>query len=68
MPAVDLIAVQMKDPFRMLVAVILSARTMDETTAKASAGLLNSGACIGIHNHYFKKILLFFRNAHELFC
>ena len=38
-PIVDLIAVQTKDPFKILVATILSARTKDETTAKASARL-----------------------------
>jgi len=38
-PVVDLIAVQTKDPFKVLVATILSARTKDETTAKASAKL-----------------------------
>ena len=38
-PVVDLIAVQTKDPFKVLVATILSARTKDETTAKASARL-----------------------------
>lgn len=38
-PVVDLIAVQTKDPFKVLVATILSARTQDETTAKASARL-----------------------------
>jgi exodeoxyribonuclease-3 len=38
-PIVDLIAVQTRDPFKVLVATILSARTKDETTAKASAGL-----------------------------
>ena len=38
-PIVDLIAVQTKDPFKVLVATILSARTKDETTAKASARL-----------------------------
>jgi len=36
---VDLIAVQTKDPFKILVATILSARTKDETTAKAAARL-----------------------------
>jgi exodeoxyribonuclease-3 len=36
---VDLIAVQTEDPFKILVATILSARTKDETTAKASARL-----------------------------
>ncbi len=38
-PIVDLIAVQTRDPFKVLVATILSARTRDETTAKASARL-----------------------------
>jgi len=38
-PVVDLIAVQTKDPFRILVTTILSARTKDETTAKAAAKL-----------------------------
>lgn len=38
-PVVDLIAVQTKDPFKVLVATILSARTKDETTAKAAANL-----------------------------
>lgn len=38
-PIVDLIAVQTRDPFKVLVATILSARTKDETTAKASAKL-----------------------------
>lgn len=40
-PVVDLIAVQTKDPFKVLVATILSARTKDETTAKASRKLFN---------------------------
>ncbi len=39
-PVVDLIAVQTRNnPFRILVATILSARTRDETTAKAAARL-----------------------------
>jgi exodeoxyribonuclease-3 len=38
-PVVDLIAVQTNDPFRILVTTILSARTKDETTAKAAAKL-----------------------------
>lgn len=38
-PIVDLIAVQTNDPFKILVATILSARTKDETTAKAAARL-----------------------------
>lgn len=35
-PIVDLIAVQTKDPYKVLVATILSARTKDETTAAAA--------------------------------
>ncbi len=38
-PVVDLIAVQTRDPFKVLVATILSARTKDEVTAKASTRL-----------------------------
>ena len=38
-PIVDLVATQTRDPFKILVATILSARTKDETTAKASARL-----------------------------
>jgi len=38
-PIVDLIAIQTRDPYRILVATILSARTKDETTAAASARL-----------------------------
>ncbi len=40
-PLVDLIAVQTRDPFKVLVATILSARTKDETTSKASRRLFN---------------------------
>jgi exodeoxyribonuclease-3 len=40
-PVVDLIAVQTEDPFKVLVATILSARTKDETTAAASAHLFH---------------------------
>jgi endonuclease III len=35
-PVVDLIAVQTKDPYKVLVATILSARTKDEVTSKAA--------------------------------
>lgn len=38
-PVVDLIAVQTEDPFQVLTATILSARTKDETTAAAAARL-----------------------------
>ncbi len=43
-PVVDLIAVQTRDPFRVLVATILSARTKDETTARAAAKLFKQAA------------------------
>ena len=39
MPVVDLIAVQTRSPFKVLVATVLSARTKDEVTAKASERL-----------------------------
>lgn len=38
-PIVELIEVQTKDPFKVLLATVLSARTKDEVTAKASARL-----------------------------
>lgn len=38
-PVVDLIEAQTKDPFKILVTTILSARTKDETTAKVVAKL-----------------------------
>ncbi len=38
-PVVDLIAVQTNDPYKVLVATILSARTRDEVTATAAARL-----------------------------
>src|SRR5687767_8581669 len=38
-PVVTLIAQQARDPFRVLVSTILSARTRDEVTASASARL-----------------------------
>ena len=38
-PVVDLIAVQTRDPYKVLVATILSARTRDEVTAQAAARL-----------------------------
>ena len=38
-PVAELIKVQTNDPFKVLIATILSARTKDETTAAASARL-----------------------------
>lgn len=43
-PVVDLIAVQTGDPFKVLAATILSARTRDEVTAKAAARLFRKAA------------------------
>ena len=40
-PVVDLIAVQTRDPFKILVATILSARTKDEVTARAAKKLFS---------------------------
>ena len=41
-PIVDLIAVQTRDPYKVLAATILSARTKDEITAKAAAKLFKA--------------------------
>lgn len=40
-PVVDLIKIQTNDPFKVLIATILSARTKDQTTAAASERLFN---------------------------
>jgi exodeoxyribonuclease-3 len=45
-PVVDLIAVQTKDPFKILVATILSARTKDEVTAKSSERLFEKAGTV----------------------
>jgi exodeoxyribonuclease III len=45
-PVVDLIAVQTRDPFKVLVATILSARTKDEVTAQASKRLFAKADCV----------------------
>jgi exodeoxyribonuclease-3 len=45
-PVVDLIAAQTSDPFRILVATILSARTKDEVTAAASRRLFARAATV----------------------
>lgn len=45
-PVVDLIAVQTKDPFKVLVATILSARTKDEVTAEASERLFKQAGTV----------------------
>lgn len=46
-PVVDLIAVQTNDPYRILVATILSARTRDEVTAKAAERLFKEAPDLG---------------------
>jgi len=43
-PVVDLIGVQTSDPFRVLIATILSARTKDEVTAVAAGRLFDRAA------------------------
>ena len=45
-PVADLIAVQTKDPFKILVATILSARTRDEITAKVADKLFSRASDI----------------------
>lgn len=45
MPVVDLIEIQTRDPFKVLVATILSARTRDETTAAVVARLFQKVKC-----------------------
>ena len=41
MPVVDIIELQTKDPFKVLVTTILSARTKDETTTRAARRLFS---------------------------
>ncbi len=68
-PVVDLIAVQTRDPFKVLVATILSARTKDETTSKASRRLFNEApdvhALAGLSEERIRKLIHpvgFFKN------
>jgi len=60
-PVVDLIAVQTRDPFKVLVATMLSARTRDETTAKASARLFKEAPDIhtlaGLSEEKIRKLI-----------
>ncbi|MFV0438889.1 MAG: exodeoxyribonuclease III [Desulfopila sp.] len=71
-PVVDLIAVQTKDPYRVLVATILSARTKDETTAKAAERLFRQAGNIDelarLSRQQIEKLIFpvgFFRNKAE---
>ncbi len=45
-PVVDLIAVQTRNPFKILLATILSARTKDEVTAKAAQRLFKKAGSL----------------------
>ncbi len=60
-PVVDLIAVQTRDPYKVLVATMLSARTRDETTAKASARLFKEAPDIhaldGLSEERIRKLI-----------
>ena len=68
-PIIDLIAVETGDPFKVLVATILSARTKDETTAKASRRLFDEApdihALAGLSEERIRKVIYpvgFFKN------
>ncbi|OEU64770.1 MAG: endonuclease III [Desulfobacterales bacterium PC51MH44] len=68
-PVVDLIAVQTRDPFKVLVATILSSRTRDETTSKASRRLFNEApdvhALAGLSEERIRELIHpvgFFKN------
>ncbi|MBM9511422.1 exodeoxyribonuclease III [Desulfogranum marinum] len=68
-PVVDLIAVQTKDPFKVLVATILSARTKDEVTAVAAQRLFAKAETLeqlaGLSVSQLEKIIYpvgFYRN------
>ena len=68
-PIVDLIAVQTNDPYKILVATILSARTKDETTAKAAARLFKEAptlaALAGLSEERLAKLIFpvgFYKN------
>jgi len=68
-PIVDLIATQTKDPFKVLVATILSARTKDEVTASAAKRLFARAETVtqlaGLSEAELEKLIYpvgFFRN------
>lgn len=60
-PVVDLIAVQTGDPYKVLVATILSARTKDEVTAQAAVRLFSQAATVdalaGLDEETLQKII-----------
>ncbi len=68
-PVVDLIAAQTEDPFKILMATILSARTKDEVTAAAATRLFGQAATVeqlaGLSIDALEKLIYpvgFFRN------
>ncbi|MFP3984263.1 MAG: exodeoxyribonuclease III [Desulfurivibrionaceae bacterium] len=68
-PVVDLIAVQSADPFKILVATILSARTRDEVTAEAARRLFEEapdpGRLAALSREKIERLIYpvgFFRN------
>ena len=74
-PVVDLIAVQTRDPFKVLVATILSARTRDEITAMASQKLFKEApdihALAGLGEERIRALIRpvgFFNNKAKYLC
>ena len=74
-PVVDLVAVQTRDPFKVLVATILSARTRDETTAKVCDRLFHEVTDVhilaGISEEQIRKLIRpvgFFKNKAKYLC
>jgi endonuclease III len=73
MPVVDIIELQTKDPFKVLVTTILSARTKDETTAAAAQRLFSSVKTMedlgGVQQKKLEKLIFpvgFYRNKARL--
>lgn len=60
-PVIDLIGVQTSDPYRVLIATILSSRTKDEVTAAASARLFqrapDAGALAQLDQDEIRKLI-----------
>ena len=57
-PVVDLVEIQTKDPFKVLLATILSARTKDETTLKAVKKFRNNFCRDGNFDEIFRNNFL----------
>ncbi len=71
-PVVELIEIQTHDPFKVLLATILSARTKDNVTAKAAARLFETVSSMGdiekIDREHLEKIIYpvgFYRDKAE---